>query len=176
MFFKSNLFILIITYIIIIILSLMWDVNFSSKENMQNKNDEEENNEEENNEEDETKEEENFENDEELEDNNEEEQEKQEINTFKNIKQTNKKENLVNKKKKENFKNLNSYKLQPLTYTEYNKTIDIYSDSPGNVFCKGYGLYNSMGDLCLNEFQKKMLSTRGGNMTNKPSQISDSYI
>jgi hypothetical protein len=40
---------------------------------------------------------------------------------------------------------------------------DIYSQAKGSVECHSYGLMNSKGYLCLNEEQKMLYTTRGGN-------------
>ena len=50
---------------------------------------------------------------------------------------------------------------------------DIYSTAKGDAKCFGSssGLSNSTGSLCLDDNQKKMLQTRGGNATGKDSQI-----
>jgi hypothetical protein len=40
---------------------------------------------------------------------------------------------------------------------------DIYSEAKGSVECHSYGLMNSKGYLCLNEEQKTLYTTRGGN-------------
>lgn len=40
---------------------------------------------------------------------------------------------------------------------------DIYSESSGSLECDSYGLMNSRGFLCLNDKQKTLYTTRGGN-------------
>lgn len=40
---------------------------------------------------------------------------------------------------------------------------EIFSKVKGDTVCKSYGYTNSRGNLCLNEEQIKLLSTRGGN-------------
>jgi hypothetical protein len=40
---------------------------------------------------------------------------------------------------------------------------DIYSESKGSLDCDSYGLMNSKGFLCLNDKQKTLYTTRGGN-------------
>lgn len=42
---------------------------------------------------------------------------------------------------------------------------EIYSDAKGSLDCESYGLMNSKGFLCLDENQKKLYTTRGGNAT-----------
>ena len=54
--------------------------------------------------------------------------------------------------------------------------LDIYSDAPGSITENGWGYYNSMGSLVLDENMKKMLYTRGMNATGVPSQIAGSPI
>jgi hypothetical protein len=49
--------------------------------------------------------------------------------------------------------------------------LDIFSESEGKKDCRGVGLTNSQGNLCLNDVQKKLLTTRGGNSTGKDSEI-----
>lgn len=46
--------------------------------------------------------------------------------------------------------------------TDVNPT-DIYSRSSGSLTCESYGLSNSRGFLCLDENQRKLYTTRGGN-------------
>ena len=41
--------------------------------------------------------------------------------------------------------------------------VDIYSTAAGSLDCKSYGYMNSRGYLCMDDNQKKMLTTRGGN-------------
>jgi len=40
---------------------------------------------------------------------------------------------------------------------------DIYSEAIGSLNCQSYGLTNSKGFLCLNDQQKSLYTTRGGN-------------
>jgi len=40
---------------------------------------------------------------------------------------------------------------------------DIYSEAKGSVECSSYGLMNSKGYLCLNDTQKMLYTSRGGN-------------
>uniref|UniRef100_A0A6C0I492 Lipoprotein n=1 Tax=viral metagenome TaxID=1070528 RepID=A0A6C0I492_9ZZZZ len=47
-------------------------------------------------------------------------------------------------------------------YVADNK-IDIYSGTEGSLTCTGTDLTNSKGFLCLNEKQRTLLTTRGGN-------------
>ena len=51
--------------------------------------------------------------------------------------------------------------------------IDIYSTAPGGMDCanNSNGMSNSMGYLCLDANQIKLLKTRGGNITAAQSQI-----
>ena len=51
--------------------------------------------------------------------------------------------------------------------------IDTIGTSEGNAKCvgKSSGLSNSMGGLCLSDNQKKLLATRGGNMTAESDDI-----
>uniref|UniRef100_A0A6C0DLI4 Uncharacterized protein n=1 Tax=viral metagenome TaxID=1070528 RepID=A0A6C0DLI4_9ZZZZ len=55
-------------------------------------------------------------------------------------------------------------------YVADNK-LDVFSEAEGKKDCKGVGLTNSLGNLCLNDVQKKLLTTRGGNSTGKDSEI-----
>jgi hypothetical protein len=52
-----------------------------------------------------------------------------------------------------------------LVCSPHNDTIpkDIYSESKGSLDCHSYGLMNSKGFLCLNDKQKTLYTTRGGN-------------
>lgn len=45
--------------------------------------------------------------------------------------------------------------------------IDVFSGTPGSMDCEksSSGLTNSKGGLCLNDTQKQLLQTRGGNAT-----------
>ena len=49
--------------------------------------------------------------------------------------------------------------------------LDIYSQASGSKDCPGSTLSNSMGPLCLNSEQTRLLRTRGGNLTGGDSQI-----
>lgn len=49
--------------------------------------------------------------------------------------------------------------------------IDPFGLSKGKPGCDGVGLFNSSGPLCLNENQRRLLQTRGGNMELPDSQI-----
>jgi len=57
-------------------------------------------------------------------------------------------------------------------YVADNK-IDVFSGVVGKPSCTGSssGLSNSMGGLCLDESQKQLLKTRGGNATGADSKI-----
>ena len=55
-------------------------------------------------------------------------------------------------------------------YVADNK-LDVFSEAEGKKDCQGVGLTNSLGNLCLNDVQKKLLTTRGGNSTGKDSEI-----
>ena len=50
-------------------------------------------------------------------------------------------------------------------------SIDIYSKASGSVTCEASGYTNSMGNLCMDANQKKLLTTRGGNVSGSDSQI-----
>ena len=60
--------------------------------------------------------------------------------------------------------------LQATPYTDP-VAIDIYSEAKGNVSCEASTYSNSKGYLCLDEKQKFLLKTRGGNSTGGESQI-----
>ena len=49
--------------------------------------------------------------------------------------------------------------------------IDIYSGAQGSLECKGTGLTNSRGGLCLDKTQLHLLTTRGGNATGGGGEI-----
>jgi hypothetical protein len=51
------------------------------------------------------------------------------------------------------------------------KLIDSFSQVSGNVTCTPSPYSNSLGYLCLDEKQKQLLNTRGGNSTGKDSEI-----
>jgi hypothetical protein len=55
-------------------------------------------------------------------------------------------------------------------YVADNK-LDVFSEAEGRKDCKGVGLTNSLGNLCLNDVQKNLLTTRGGNSTGKDFEI-----
>lgn len=57
-------------------------------------------------------------------------------------------------------------------YVADNK-LDVFSEVEGKPSCVGSssGLSNSQGGLCLNQVQKSLLSTRGGNSTGKTDEI-----
>jgi hypothetical protein len=56
---------------------------------------------------------------------------------------------------------------------EADKRIDPFADTKGSADCIGSssGLSNSQGGLCLNDQQKQLLLTRGGNAAAPDSQI-----
>ena len=49
--------------------------------------------------------------------------------------------------------------------------IDIFSQAQGNISCPPVGYSNSRGPLCLDQNQKNLLLTRGGNSSGKDSEI-----
>jgi len=51
------------------------------------------------------------------------------------------------------------------------KQAEIFTRAKGKANCPGSELYNSKGGLCLDEEQKRMLMTRGGNNSGKHSEI-----
>jgi hypothetical protein len=53
--------------------------------------------------------------------------------------------------------------------------VDEIGSAKGSLECvgKSYGLTNSLGGLCLDEHQKKLLTTRGGNMSSGPAEIGE---
>ena len=51
------------------------------------------------------------------------------------------------------------------------KSLDIYATAHGKLDCEGSGLTNSRGSLCLDENQRNMLRTRGGNNTGKDAEV-----
>ena len=48
---------------------------------------------------------------------------------------------------------------------------DIYSEAKGSLDCQSYGLTNSKGFLCLNDQQKTLYTTRGGNASGGAGDI-----
>ena len=54
---------------------------------------------------------------------------------------------------------------------DVDKSLDIYATAQGKLDCNGSGLTNSKGSLCLDNNQKSMLQTRGGN-----NKVSDAEI
>jgi len=52
--------------------------------------------------------------------------------------------------------------------------LDIYSQASGSLTSEGYGYYNSRGSLVLDENMKKMLQTRGGNISGASSVVGGS--
>lgn len=55
-------------------------------------------------------------------------------------------------------------------YSE-NIMIDVYSQAQGSPTCAPNTYSNSMGYLCMDDKQKTLLTTRGGNSTGKGSEI-----
>jgi hypothetical protein len=51
------------------------------------------------------------------------------------------------------------------------QTNDVFGKVEGKKDCVGVGLTNSKGNLCLDEEQKDLLITRGGNMSSGPAEI-----
>jgi hypothetical protein len=62
------------------------------------------------------------------------------------------------------IKGQNGLVCSPSSPTTNNPT-DTFSQSSGSPDCQSYGLMNSKGYVCLNENQKKLYTTRGGNAT-----------
>jgi hypothetical protein len=52
-----------------------------------------------------------------------------------------------------------------------NMMVDIYSQAKGSPTCAPSTYSNSTGYLCMDEKQKQLLTTRGGNSTGKDSEI-----
>jgi len=52
-----------------------------------------------------------------------------------------------------------------------NMAIDVFSQAKGSANCQPSSYSNSMGYLCMDEKQKQLLTTRGGNSTGKDSEI-----
>ena len=52
-----------------------------------------------------------------------------------------------------------------------NMMIDVYSQAQGSPTCAPNTYSNSMGYLCMDDKQKQLLTTRGGNSTGKDSEI-----
>jgi len=52
--------------------------------------------------------------------------------------------------------------------------LDIYSQASGSLSGEGYGYYNSRGSLVLDANMKKMLQTRGGNISGSSSVVGGS--
>ena len=46
---------------------------------------------------------------------------------------------------------------------EPSNPVDIYSTAKGSLDCQSFGYMNSRGYLCMDENQKKLLTSRGGN-------------
>jgi hypothetical protein len=65
------------------------------------------------------------------------------------------------------------FKSPDMAFTE---KLDIYSQAKGSLNSEGYGYYNSRGSLELDPNMKKMLQTRGGNMTGSSSTIGGSPV
>lgn len=57
----------------------------------------------------------------------------------------------------------NGLACSPVTADNVNP-IDTYSQSGGSLSCQSYGMSNSRGFLCLDENQRKLYTTRGGNV------------
>jgi hypothetical protein len=55
--------------------------------------------------------------------------------------------------------------------TSTEQTKDMFGKVEGKKDCQGVGLTNSKGNLCLDENQKSLLITRGGNMSSGPAEI-----
>ena len=53
----------------------------------------------------------------------------------------------------------------PTNSTDTTNPTEIFSTAKGDNSCESYGLMNSRGFLCLDDNQKKMLTSRGGNAT-----------
>lgn len=49
--------------------------------------------------------------------------------------------------------------------------LDAFSQAVGSVQCEASGLSNSRGPLCLDATQRRLLSSRGGNLSSGDSQI-----
>jgi hypothetical protein len=56
----------------------------------------------------------------------------------------------------------NGLACSPVTADNVNP-MDTYSQSGGSLSCQSYGMSNSRGFLCLDENQRKLYTTRGGN-------------
>lgn len=54
---------------------------------------------------------------------------------------------------------------------EVQGVIDVFSQAQGSTTCPTSQYTNSMGFLCLDETQKKLLSTRGGNASGKEMEV-----
>jgi hypothetical protein len=54
--------------------------------------------------------------------------------------------------------------------------LDIYSEAKGDLNAEGYGYYNSMGSLVLDDKMKSLLMTRGMNASGSPSQIGGAAV
>lgn len=54
--------------------------------------------------------------------------------------------------------------------------LDIYSQAQGSLTVDGYGLYNSQGPLILDDNMKRMLQTRGGNISGASSSLGGSSV
>lgn len=68
-------------------------------------------------------------------------------------------------KKVEGFQGLQTTPLGP------SEKLDIFSDFEGKMSCTPSSYSNSKGYLCMDEKATKLLLTRGGNATGKPSEI-----
>jgi hypothetical protein len=54
---------------------------------------------------------------------------------------------------------------------EVQGVIDVFSQAQGSPSCPPIPYSNSMGFLCLDDKQKTLLTTRGGNATGKPMEL-----
>jgi hypothetical protein len=54
---------------------------------------------------------------------------------------------------------------------EVQGVIDVFSQAQGSPSCTPVPYSNSMGFLCLDEKQKALLTTRGGNASGKPMEL-----
>ena len=71
------------------------------------------------------------------------------------------------------FEGVGVFKSPDAAFTE---KLDIYSQAKGSMTGEGYGYYNSRGSLMLDPNMKKMLQTRGGNMSGCSSTIGGSSV
>ena len=101
------------------------------------------------------------------------------LETFNNFKETNKNNEYTTYTDNSTIDSMNQHEITPVSNQCYKvggmgglvcspdatapNPKDIYSQAKGSAECQSYGLMNSTGYLCLNEEQKKMYMTRGGN-------------